>query len=101
MCAFAQDVIYITKLSTEAHRDIIYVTTEHQADICINVVPHQHHLRMYKNSWHYTKTRSNATIILREVTTTNGNKDAIKIYLYKTPRESISSKWLDSYKLLK
>ena len=101
MCLFSQDVVYMTTSVGEAHRDIIYVTTEHEADICINVVPHKRHLRMYKNSWHYTTTRSKATIILREVTVTNGNRNAIKIYLYKTPRESISSKWLDSYKLLK
>ena len=93
-----QDVVYVTTLEREATWDVIIVDNPIVADICVNVVQYQHQLPFFKNSWHFTKQRSKATIIIRLAPTTNGNRNAIRMYLHQPPVKYLSHKWIEAYR---
>jgi hypothetical protein len=77
----------------EVVRDIMYVDNPHLADICVNVVDRRWKLRRVPNSWFYEKTPARADVVYRVVTTSNGNRNALRVYINKTPRENTSYLW--------
>ena len=99
--AYTQDRVYITHWQSEAQRDIIFVDSPQLADLCINVVHSDSELKFIKPSWKFEDSRSTADIVLRVVSTSNGNRNAVRVYLNKEIRENTASKWLRNYRLFK
>jgi len=99
--SYAQDRVYITNWASDAHRDMIYVDSPQLADLCINVVYSDSELKFIKPSWKFVDSRSKADIVLRVVSTSNGNRNAVRVYLNKEIRENTASKWLRNYRLFK
>lgn len=89
----AQEYIYLTDKVSEAQRDVIFVSTPTNADMSVNVVSSKTQLHLYKNSWYFTTRKSEATMILREVRTSNGNRKALRVYRNDPPVNTLSNKW--------
>jgi hypothetical protein len=97
----AQDRVYFTTSTELADADVIFVNNKTTADIVVNQVAHEQDLRRYKNSWYVTKWRSEATLILRPVKTTNGNRRAVRVYVNDPPTTSISGQLIYEYRSFK
>lgn len=92
-----QDQVYITQWSSEAQRDIIFVDNPMMADLVVNVVASPAQLHLFRNTWYFTRHKHDADIVCRVVTSTNGNRRAIRVYRNTVLDEYKQSKWDRSY----
>lgn len=95
-----QDRVYITNSVGEATYDVIIVFSPSQADLVVNVIDKRYQLNQYKNAWYFTSQRSDATIIVRIVKTSNGNRKALRVLLNSPPDHYLSYKWIAAYQRL-